>query len=285
MFIGSEKEKTPNLRKLMEEPWQWIQAAKYDEAEAILTNFSFVMAKCKANRFERSSQRFPTLQINAKQEAREPLSNGLDIWQEFMNRNAHILRRATSDWTADRILLQLAVEHADDSPLTIAAEQWLEAGDCDWTWLRDIQRPALMQTDPCIAVLEGHSGPVAEALVLDNGHILSWSGDHTLCLWDGQTGGPLVTMAGHSGKVTGVIVLDDGRILSWSQDGTLRLWDGQTGAPLVTMAGHTGGIEEAEILEDGRILSWSGDRTLRLWDGQTGAPLATWGGHSAEIRA
>ena len=208
-----------------------------------------------------------------------PERNEFRLWEAFFREREYILRRGDERWPAYKILLQLAVEHADDSPVTRAAEAWLAQGHCDWVWLRNPQRVAQAVPDPCLRVLEGHLGPVFGARVLPDGRILSWShaGDYTLRLWDGHTGAPLATLAGHTDFIRDVKVLGDGRILSW-EIGTLRLWDGVTGAPLVTLDEVAG----FDLLPDGRILSWSGswDRTLRLRDGRTGALLASLAGHT-----
>ena len=65
----------------------------------------------------------------------------LDIEAAFFRENAHILRRGNADWPTHKILLQLAIEHADDSPLTQGAECWLAENRCDWFWLKKQKHP------------------------------------------------------------------------------------------------------------------------------------------------
>jgi hypothetical protein len=47
-----------------------------------------------------------------------PLDREQRLWQAFWREREHILRRGDERWPAYKILLQLAVEHADDSPVT-----------------------------------------------------------------------------------------------------------------------------------------------------------------------
>ena len=210
------------------------------------------------------------------------------LWEAFFREREHILRRGDARWPAHKILLQLAVEHADDSPVTCAAEAWLAAGHCDWVWLRNPQRVAHAVPDPCLRVLEGHTACVTGAQILPDGRLLSWSAhDYTLRLWDAETGTSLATLRGHTFHLNGVKVLPDGRLLSWSRDGILRLWDGQTGAPLATIAAHAGGggVCGVYVTPDGHLLSWSDvDDKLRRWDGQSGAPLDTLRGRAKHLR-
>jgi hypothetical protein len=79
----------------------------------------------------------------------------LKIWEEFARSNRHLLDRGDEDWPAHKILLQRATEHADESPVTIAAEKWLEEGECDWYWLRNVWRPKTNIDSPLLNVLEG----------------------------------------------------------------------------------------------------------------------------------
>jgi WD40 repeat protein len=60
--------------------------------------------------------------------------------------------------------------------------------------------------------------------------ILSGSSDHTLKLWDVQSGQEVRTFKGHEDSVTGVCFAPGGKtILSGSDDHTLKLWDLETG--------------------------------------------------------
>lgn len=110
------------------------------------------------------------------------------LWEAFFREREHILRRGDEHWPAYKVLLQFAVEHADDSPVTRAAEAWLEAGKCDWVWLKNPQRVARAAPDPCLRILEGHGRSVNSAQLVPDGRILSWSPDATLCLWEGRSG-------------------------------------------------------------------------------------------------
>ena len=133
-----------------------------------MMDFDSCMARCRLNESDVLVAEF----IRAAGEIPEPSEEFL-VWAEFMHRRAHILRRGNEQWPAHRILLQLALEHADDSPVTRAAEQWLDKGSCDWDWLVNPERPETMPSDPCVAVLEGHSDFVNGAMLLSDGRLLS----------------------------------------------------------------------------------------------------------------
>jgi WD40 repeat protein len=288
--LSAEKHTGPEMRYLFRHGIaHLVDTGQAAQALRLLCEFEYVMARLRTLQ---DSEAVQALIDDWQAVASTGVAFDRDarICEAFFREKAHILRRGNAEWPAYKILLQLSVEHADDSPLTICAEKWLAEGRCDWVWLRRNQRPPHAQVNPCLAVLEGHLEPVEGALVLPDGQILSWSGDSTLRLWNSQSGKCLAVLEGHErylvpvfGGSLNALVLPDDRILSWSWDSTLRLWDSQSGECLAVLKGHSGQVDGALVLPDGRILSWSEDHTLRFWDGQAGRCLAVLEGHSGAV--
>ena len=98
-----------------------------------------------------------------------------------------------------------------------------------------------------------HTNGIYEATVLEDGRVLSWSEDHTLRTWDGDSGQSLSVLEGHTKGVWGATLLEDGRVLSWSHDATLRTWDLDSGEALSLLEGHTRWVGGATVLDDGRF--------------------------------
>jgi WD40 repeat protein len=269
-----ELEQRPNVRKVVEQPYQETMAGGWEAlAETCLANFLFLMAKARAVLVDGILEDYGLAFEWMPQKRKE----NLRIWESFFRERAHILRRGDNDWPAYKILLQLAVEHADDSPVTNGAERYLAAGKVNWSWLRRKKRSDHAAIDPCLAVLEGHAGRIEGALILPDCQILSWTGDTTFRLWN-RDGKPLAILEGHTRQIAGALALFDGRIISWSGDDTLRLWD-HAGRPIDVLEGHTKMVRGVLPLPDGRLLSWSYDNLLILWD-QDGKLLAVLKGHT-----
>lgn len=252
---------------------------------ALLKDFRYLMQRTKQGYIHRLQRDYRNIVRNLPKEQKEQLR----IEQSFFRTQGHILRRGDDDWPAYKILLQLAIEHADDSPLTIGAEQYLVDGRCDWVWLRRELRVKHAGIDPCVAVFEGHNGSVVGAYLLSNEQALSWSGDHTLRLWDLESGECLKVFKGHTECVRGVQLLESNRALSWSwdyesKDFSLRLWDLESGECLRCLEGHTSDVNGVHCLEDKRALSYSDDQTLRLWDLESGECLKVFKGHTERVR-
>jgi len=261
LFLDGAQRKQPNARKITQLPWHLERTETSAKLHALLQDFDFSMATCQAE------------QVDNLVRCHEHLSSATDelkTWRDFIISNAHILRRGNESWPAHKIFLQLAVEHAEDSPVKHAAEKWLGEGNCDWVWLRNPQLVQHAPPDLSMRVFEGHANEVIGALELPDGRILSWSWDHTLRLWDRKNCKSLACLVGHTSFIKDVQILGNGRIRSRSDDGIMYLWDGETGRPLQV----TSGIEGALVLHDGRLLSWSYDGNLRIWDEDTSEPFA-----------
>jgi WD40 repeat protein len=87
-----------------------------------------------------------------------------------------------------------------------------------------------------LRTLKGHSASVNGVAVTQDGkRAVSASADHTLKVWDLDTGRMLRTLEGHSASVNGAAVTQDGkRTISASADNTLKVWDLDTGQLIAT---------------------------------------------------
>ncbi len=139
-------------------------------------------------------------------------------------------------------------------------------------WLR-IQSKTMFPTES--ALVRTLVGPDAEvldcAISKDARIILSASSDHTLRIWNMESGICEHILQGHTDAVNSCALSTDGKwALSASTDKTLRLWDTRTGQCLRVFEGHTGKVTDCALSHDSTFfLSSSYDQTVRLWDIQT----------------
>lgn len=255
-------------------PLHLMHNGEEEKSADLLTDFDFTMERLKARYRERVLSDYRTMGITAEKDICERMK----YWTAFFREKAHILRRGDEEWPSYKILLQLAIEHADDSSLTIGAEKFLADGKCDWVWLRREQRVAHVGINPCIAVLEGHESAVKGARMLKSGKILSWSFDSSLRIWD-NNGVLMRTLQGHTREINGAIEISDDKILSWSEDNILIIWQGMTGKSIHILKGHSGAVKGAFVFPNGNVLSWSSDGTMRIWECADGSCIKLFSGH------
>ena len=275
-----------------------LEAGRRNDALGVLTSFAYLMGRLRTVRdpggIEGLLADWRTVDNGTPDPSHE-------IWSDFFRSYGHILRRGNSYWPSYKILLQLATEHADESPITRHAESWLAQRNLDWTWLRSLRRPSRVAPSPRKSVLEGFSDwagiELGGVAALPDGGIVAWQvptvsrrflGDHqidrALRIWDTESGQLRHTLIGHTDIVRGATPLAPGRLLSWSDDRTLRVWDLDAGNCLTVFTGHLDAVIGALVLASGEVLSWAWDNTLRTWDPKSGVCRAVMEGHSGYIR-
>ena len=138
----------------------------------------------------------------------------------------------------------------------------------------------------------GHIANVDSVSVSSNGRrAVSGSEDHTLSVWDVESGTCLQTLR-HLGAVSCVSLTPDGRCaISGGAHGTLRVWDLETGKCLHILReknhhrlSYPPTITTVCFAPDGqRAVSGSDWSTICLWDLGSGLCLRTFEGHSDVI--
>lgn len=105
--------------------------------------------------------------------------------------------------------------------------------------------------------------------------------DHSLILWDYETGEVVRRMEGDGGSIFAIAFTPDGQqALTAMQDGTLVLWGLATGEPVRVLTGHQGSVNSVAVSGDGRFaLSGALGGTVIYWDLQTGQILQRMIGH------
>ena len=141
-----------------------VEAGWHTQALRLLTEFPYLMARLQALQ-PGGAEGLGADWTRVLSEVAEA-DPDTRIWAAFFWGREHILRRGEGAWPAYKILLQLAIEHADDSPVTRQAEAWLGTNESSWLWFRNPWRPTKLIPDPCLRVLEGHTSPVWGVRVL-----------------------------------------------------------------------------------------------------------------------
>ena len=148
-------------------------------------------------------------------------------------------------------------------------------------------------TGTCTAILRGHWYPmsavrpsiyglIAVAFSPDGTMVATGAQDHTVKLWEADTGNNVGTLYGHSDRVYWVAFSPDGTMLaSGSGDNTVRLWDLATGTSSLTLHGHSDEVISVAFSPDGTMLaSGAKDNSVRLWEVASGSVASTFPGHT-----
>jgi len=127
--------------------------------------------------------------------------------------------------------------------------------------------------------LNGHGAFISCCRFLDDGHILTSSGDHTCILWDIDKGQAQHTFAEHDGDVMGVAISPDGNnFISCAIDMFSFYWDIRTPRYIYRFVGHEGDVNSIAYMKNGRAFGTaSDDATARMFDIRAGKQLQVYG--------
>jgi hypothetical protein len=213
-----------------------------------------------------------------------PSRESLNLIQETIRLSAHVIQNDPQQF-ASQVTGRLLPHRASTGIQAFLDEI---AKGAPKPWLPPL-RPALHPPGTgLLRTLEGHSDFVnAVAMTADDKRAVSASSDHTLKLWDLDSGRVLRTLEGHPGVVYAVALTVDGkRAVSASDDHTLKLWDLESGRVLRTLEGHAGEVFDVVLTLNGkRAVSASDDETLKVWDMESGRVFRTLEGHSNSVNA
>ncbi len=288
---GSPAAAEPNVNKVVELPWQLLQAAlesnpdlspeeiqqEWAPLEEVHCDLDFVEAKCAAGMAYELLADY-TAALRAGRSVPWPGRRRVAEFDRFVRSQAHVLPERPG------ITFQQAHNEPDaSSPAQEARRRWERAENR--AWLQWINKP--QHHDHCLATLTGHKDSVTCCCYSADGSLIaSGSDDKTLRLWDGETYRPLAAME-DTEQINDCCFSPDGRrLVSATSARVLKIWDVQRLYPIAELEGHTDIVTCCCYSPDGRtIASGSWDTTVRIWDAGTFRLIATLAGHSDRVNS
>lgn len=158
------------------------------------------------------------------------------------------------------------------------------SGFASWYFNQKASTPGEARSSASLLVYRGHSGPVtALAWSPDGAYLASGGDDHSIQIWQPESGSSVYIFRGSSGSVPAVTWAPDSRRLASASAGpstsggapaqgnAVQVWYALTGKAIYSYYGHASGITSVAWDPKGeRIASASTDYTVQIWDATTG---------------
>eukprot|EP01113_Clastostelium_recurvatum_P018405 TRINITY_DN2169_c0_g1_i12.p1 TRINITY_DN2169_c0_g1~~TRINITY_DN2169_c0_g1_i12.p1 ORF type:complete len:2586 (+),score=522.10 TRINITY_DN2169_c0_g1_i12:146-7903(+) len=273
-------------RAISELPYHLIRAKMFKEAEAILTDLTFIERKCSLGMTFDLIGDYNEMTQNTN--ARSFIGSGLTPeslnrvkeFGKFVMECSHILSRQPS------LTFQEASNQPDNSaPAQLASTLWQNKTELrswlEWKNKRQGSSPCRMTINSFgtnVAVLASTTSP-------DGKYIAAASEDCSIKIFDAVTGAEVSTLIGHSNWVVSLNFSPDSTTLaSASWDNSCRLWDVVLGSELALLAGHSRAVNCIRFSPDGKSLCSAGwDCDLRVWDALEGKSIRVLKGHTKPV--
>jgi WD40 repeat protein len=221
-------------------------------------------------------------------------ANGVEFWSFKQKRSVGSLKETVTPicFSPDGRRLAGVLNGEDGKPSEVLVWQWGNSAIAPWLLVlgAPIQEPAqarvlghlatadqLLRTQPPIR-LKGHRSEITGiAFSPDHTRLASCSRDHTVKIWDVDSGKELWNLAGHQFPVLNVAFSRDGsRLASVSGilapdlipgDGEIKIWDVQNGLEIRTIRGQSGSFLSVAWSADGnQVITGDVYGTLKYWD-------------------
>jgi WD40 repeat protein len=312
LYLDESVWKTPNTRKLVEQPWQQTRGENWDDVIDTLCDLYFIEAKCMAgmtfvliNDYHLALEKLPERQTEVEVEVQR--------LKQVVGWTKEIIEYA-SKWSERRD--QMARRETE----TLTEPQMPEVLPSCRIWTQeeiDAECKRILETPTRFDLIKAFSNFVE----LGSYALLEFAGKYGFVLqyaYNYAAEGPVHTAAwnklksvkipsllqkfnenkynpkpaivqlleGHTNTVSSVSITPDGRTLvSGSNDNTLKVWDLENGKCLCTL-NHKHRVECVWVSPDGKIaISGGHDKILRVWDIATGVCIQTLTGHADEIKS
>ncbi|HVB22188.1 MAG TPA: TIR domain-containing protein [Ktedonobacteraceae bacterium] len=170
---------------------------------------------------------------------------------------------------------QLAPNRDFDLPAAPARMQSIQQSNK----VRSFKSPFTVEKMSLLNHFTNYRKSIENVAICPNGQILvSGSIDHTIEIWNLQTGKLEHTLTSNVSPVESISISADGQTLvSGCKDGTINIWNPYSDKVVRTFTDrHSGPVLSLAISQDEQILvSGSADRTIKIWHLQTGRLLKT----------
>ena len=114
-------------------------------------------------------------------------SSNIETFTKFFRETAHIISQDDSEWTADKIALQLAVEYGKVSAISVNAINYLNQNNLQLEIFK-ANIPDKPKPSTIIRTIKIHETKIKGVLYIENERAISWDDDNYISIWSLHNG-------------------------------------------------------------------------------------------------
>jgi WD40 repeat protein len=298
LYLDKNTQKKPNIRKLVEQPWQQTNGEMWDEVTDTLCNLDFIQAKAAAKMtyglvydLNSALQVIPDNKksIDDENKRQSQLDKYTKDLISYSKGEIQVLEfpRTTSPWNEEQQYDE--IERKNTNPTNVdKLKDYSNFLGKEASNLHKyanlfpffVMQQAWNYSDNGLVF---NSFKFREQITLKSGLILS---QMNRLHWQ-PFPQALKILKGHRSVVNSLAITVDGKFaISGSQDNNCILWDLSLGRVKSILKGHTDWVYSVSITPDGSLaISGSKDMTCIVWDLNTGLPISRLKGHTSRVYA
>ncbi|NEQ82242.1 MAG: hypothetical protein F6K26_18900 [Moorea sp. SIO2I5] len=267
---------------LGELPRLWLEGGNLNKLSRLLSNYEFIEAKLNHPEFGIKAliedyELIGDIDVSHPDYSQQTIES-LKLIQGALRLSTHILSQDPTQLAGQLSGRLLDCDTPDIQRLLQQIPQ------TETTYLRSLRASLSSPTGPLLSTLSGHGDSVnAVAVTPDGTMVISGSSDHTVKVWDLNTGAEIRTLTGHSAPVNAVAVTPDGtKVISGASDNTVRVWNLATGTEIQRFNGHSAPVNAVAVTPNGKKVvsaSVANYDSIKVWDLETGQEELTLKGH------
>lgn len=208
---------TPNQFVLKELPWQLQNAQDIDGLSTLLSDVSFLIAKCSAAQLDDLLNTFYWLRTSGNS------NSELAKIERFIVKLSAISEKNRSCY---KFFLQSSYELPDKHPLKVKVQLWLNEGHCNWLWIASKHPLASLEST---IELNSDLSDISVYHAINESLFAVGVKEGVIQLFDTNTTRLITELIGHSRPVNKVFNGYRNDLVSVSSDNTIRIWDIDTG--------------------------------------------------------
>ena len=288
LYLDEPTQKKPNIRKLVELPWQQTLGEMWDEVTETLCDVFFIEARAKSEMLDLQQQEyFNILSLIINSENKECLNSFYNLFLK----QKHIFRRHP-ELTFQQFYNELQWENGKArNIIEISKKTFLLNGNF---FLHQYRIPYVNESRLIMTLSARYQEIVFCTFSPDSKLVVAGGNEDLLSLWDSETGKEIFSTSNNGFVFTCMFSSDFNRIIVANgspfkdADFSLKHLNLETGVEITTikLSGHRSVVNACAFSLNGKqILSGSNDGVLKLWDTYTGIEIMTLSAHKNGVTA